>query len=192
MGIPKINQDRFSYSDYLTWKDEERWEIIDGFPYNMSPAPNRKHQSISGNFFASFHNYFKGKKCKVFAAPFDVRLAEKKQSNDETYNVVQPDISIICDESKLDLKGAIAAPDLIVEILSESTANKDLNIKLLLYQEFGVKEYWIADPNKNTLNVYFLDSKGRYKLIKIYQETDKIKPILFPDLEIDLMQIFED
>ncbi|MBI4647865.1 MAG: Uma2 family endonuclease [Bacteroidia bacterium] len=192
MGIPKLMDNKFSYSDYLSWNKDERWEIIYGVAYNMCPAPKRKHQEISGKIFSKFFNYLEGKKCRVYAAPFDVRFAEKDADNENIFNVVQPDISIFCDRSKLDDKGALGAPDLIVEILSEYTSHKDLNIKLLLYQEYGVKEYWIINPEDETLNVYFLNQHGRYKLVRIYSREDKVNVILFPDLEIELKNIFEE
>ncbi|MBU0763401.1 MAG: Uma2 family endonuclease [Bacteroidetes bacterium] len=190
MVTPKIKEDRYSYADYLTWGDQERWEIIHGLAYAMSPAPNTRHQFISGNIHGEFFYYLKGKKCRVFAAPFDIRLSTEKADEESIFTVVQPDISIFCDMSKLDDRGAIGAPDLIVEILSPSTAEKDLNIKLLLYQEYAVKEYWIADPAKETMSVYKLDQLGRYKLVKIYTKEEKVTVGIFPELVIDLKEVF--
>jgi Uma2 family endonuclease len=107
-------------------------------------------------------------------------------------NVVQPDISVFCDRSKIDERGAKGAPNLIVEILSPSTMKIDFGIKLLLYQQYGVKEYWIADPDAKTVNVYKLDLIGKYFLDKIYQAADTLKVGIFPDLEISLTEIFEE
>lgn len=192
MGIPKPKFDKFTYADYLTWSNDERWELIDGFAYNMSPAPKRRHQKILVNLVRKFSNYLVKKKCEVYTAPFDVRFCEKNEADEEIENVVQPDISIFCDPSKLDDRGAKGAPDLVVEVLSESTALKDLHEKLLLYQRFGVKEYWITDPDKKQLNVYKLDKQGRYFLERIYLQNDIVTVGIFPDLTIDLKDVFEE
>lgn len=192
MLIPKLKYDKFTYSDYLAWDDQERWEIINGIPYNMSPAPYRKHQKISTNLSGEFYNYLKGKKCTVYVAPFDVRFAEKGTDDELIETVVQPDISIFCDPSKLDKRGAIGAPDLIVEILSLSTFDKDINLKFKLYQKHKVQEYWIVDPDNNTLKVYQLDKQGTYQPANEYGEKDKVKVGIFPDLEIDLCFVFEE
>src|SRR6185295_13771701 len=114
-----------------------------GEVYDMTPAPSTKHQRIIGELYRMLGNFLEGKKCEVFVAPFDVRLSEHNASDFEVFNVVQPDISIFCDEKKIDEKGAKGAPDFVVEILSPSTSKKDLSRKLLLYQKFKVKEYWI-------------------------------------------------
>ena len=122
-------EERFTYGDYLTWDDGERWELIDGVPYNMSPAPTVRHQAISRELSTEFALYLRGKPCQLFAAPFEVRLPEVDESDELVETVVQPDLSIICDKSKLDEAGCRGAPDLIVEILSPSTAHKDLKVK---------------------------------------------------------------
>ena len=148
---------KWTYADYLAWPDDERWEIIDGEAYNMSPAPSRLHQEISGKLFGSFYEYLKGKKCKLYAAPFDVRLPDLAGLTDEKIEtVVQPDIVIICDRTKLDERGCIGAPDIVVEILSPATSGYDLKVKYQLYQQHGVKEYWIIHPAEQTLLVYKL------------------------------------
>lgn len=192
MAIPKLKTDKFSYADYLTWNDDKRREIIEGWAYDMSPAPKQKHQTVSMNLSRIFSNYLKGKSCKVFAAAFDVCLCEKNESDEEIENVVQPDISIFCDNSKLNDKGAKGSPDLIVEILSESTYKKDLGVKLLLYQKYGVKEYWIIDPATDSLTVYKLDTSGRYQIDKEYTKDEKIIVGIFPELEIKINEIFEE
>ncbi len=135
---------KFTYRDYLHWPDDERWELIDGVAYNMSPAPNRIHQKISGELHRQIANYLIGKQCEVYAAPFDVRLPATGEKNDEITTVVQPDITIVCDKSKLDKKGCKGSPDLVIEILSPYTAKKDMKEKHFLYEKFAVKEYWIV------------------------------------------------
>ena len=156
---------RYTYADYLTWLDDKRRELINGFVHLMTPAPRRRHQGISFIIGGYFFNYLKNKNCKAYTAPFDVRFPKKGETADEKiYTVVQPDISVICDQNKLDDRGCIGAPDLIIEILSPSTAKKDMNDKFDLYQESGVKEYWIVNPNDENINVFFLDKNGKYQL----------------------------
>ena len=133
---------RYTYADYMAWEDGERWEIIEGVPYLMSPAPTWVHQGISGELFLQIATFLKGKPCKVYAAPFDVRLFPADDDSDDT--VVQPDIVVVCDRSKLDRSGCRGAPDMLVEILSPSTARHDQLVKLQLYKKAGVREYWIV------------------------------------------------
>ena len=186
-------QGYFTYSDYASWPDDKRYEIIEGKAYNMAPAPGERHQWVSIVLSSEFFNYLKGKKCRVYTAPFDVALPEKGETFETSTNVVQPDIVIICDKEKITPRGCFGAPDLIVEILSPSTAAKDMKDKRRLYQRFGVKEYWIADPIHKTVQIYKLNKKGRYDFPKIYAEDDKIKVDLFNDeLEIDLSIIFSE
>ena len=123
-------KERYTYADYLSWPDGERWEIIAGEPYSMSPAPSRQHQQILGALFAKFYYYLEDKACRVYPAPFDVRLFQENDKHDEIDTVVQPDIVVVCDDKKLDDKGCQGAPDLIIEIISQSTAKKDLNRSL--------------------------------------------------------------
>lgn len=190
---PKKLNVKFSYKDYLSWDaDNERWELIHGVAYDMSPAPTRKHQDIFRNIFKELAIYLDDKDCSVYAAPFDVRLPTGFQTDDEIETVVQPDISIFCDEDKLDDRGAIGAPDLIVEILSPSTAAKDLKEKFFLYESAGVKEYWIVDPANETLTVYILGKDKKYPRGVVYAGEDKVKVGIFEDLEIEMKDIFKD
>ncbi len=191
MAIPLKKQDElFTYGDYLTWPDEERWEIIDGIPYDMSPAPNYYHQDISGKLFIEIGLFLKGKQCKVLSAPFDVRLPEKDESDDETLTVVQPDISVICDRSKLDKRGCKGAPDLIIEILSPATSKKDRMTKYLLYERFGVKEYWLVSPDEKLVEVYILGENGKYRQHEFYTEENVLPCFVLPGLNITLAEIF--
>lgn len=140
MALP-IKKEKYTYSDYLNWPEDEGWEIIDGVLYNMSQAPSRIHQEVSGELFFQIRSYLKDKKCKVYAAPFDVRFyKEKEYDENNVINVVQPDITVICDDSKLDERGAKGAPDFIVEIVSQSSTFLDYVKKLNLYGEHGVKD----------------------------------------------------
>ena len=181
----------FSYQDYLSWPENERWEIINGNAYNMSPAPNRRHQKISGEIFRQFANYLEDKKCEIYDAPFDVRLPKKKsQSQSEIINVVQPDLLVVCDDEKLDDKGCIGAPDLIIEITSPSTALKDFKEKYNLYESFKVKEYWIVLPGEIMVLIYKLKEK-KFSESGKYSFQEKIPVGIFNDLEIDLKKLIE-
>lgn len=182
----------YSYADYLRWTFEERVEIIKGKFFNMSPAPIRIHQEVSVNLLTLFSNYLKGKKCKVYHAPFDVRLPNKPEDPfDKIQSVVQPDLCIVCKNNLLDEKGLNGAPDLIVEILSPSTENRDLNQKYQLYQENKVKEYWVAYPKEELIDVFLLDSKtGRYLPALRYGISDEIPINLFDGYSINCTDIF--
>lgn len=180
----------FTYRDYLTWPIEERWEIINGTPFNITPAPSVNHQRISRELNAVFYNYFKGKPCEVFAAPFDVRLPKGQESDEEASTVVQPDLSIICDPQKLDRRGCKGNPELIVEITSPSTLYIDLKYKLSRYEEAGIPEYWIVHPEGKTILVYRLAEDGRYNRPEVYACDDYLPVMLFPDLIINLQEIF--
>lgn len=197
MAAPKLNQ-KYTYADYLTWDDDRRWELIEGIPYelvfgdikNMSPAPSRRHQAISASLFGAILPYVKKKGCSMFTAPFDVRFSAMNE--DETDTIVQPDLSIFCDKSKLDDRGAHAAPDWVIEILSPSTAQKDLHTKLLLYQKYQVPLYWIVDPDKEIVLVNTLDEKGRYGIPQTFSVSDKIRAALFADMELEVAKFFEE
>jgi len=194
MPVPvSKDAERFTYAHYLTWPDEERWELIDGIPYDMSPAPSRYHQEISMNLASEINRFLKekGKKCKVYAAPFDVRLPGDRQTDEETMTVVQPDISVICDLEKLDHKGCKGTPDFIVEITSLATVKKDMKDKLLLYEKHGVPEYWIIHPEENIIMVYKLNEQKHYDRAEIFSKEDKIRLKLKEGtVEIDLETIF--
>ncbi len=168
MGLPIRKSDhKFTYQDYCSWPEDERWELIDGIAYDMSPAPSSRHQWISFELARKIGNYLENKQCKAFSAPFDVMLPGfPVESENEIDTIIQPDISVICDSSKIIEKGCLGAPDLIVEILSPSTSKKDLNEKFQLYEKHGVKEYWVVDPGNKYIRVFHLltdDKKnGKY------------------------------
>jgi Uma2 family endonuclease len=182
----------FTYGDYLKWDDDERWELIDGVAYNMTPAPSRFHQQVSMEMCTQLATSLRGTDCKVYAAPFDVRLPEGDESDDATRTVVQPDISVICDPSKLDDKGCKGSPDLIVEILSPATARKDMKEKFLRYERAGVREYWVVDPVVKMVTVYKLRDGGLYGRPDVYAEEERIKIGILGDLEVDLKPVFSE
>jgi len=146
---------RYTYADYLTWDETIRCELFDGVPCMMSPAPSRMHQDINMTLSTQLNNFLADKPCKVYAAPFDVRLSVG-EGND---TIVQPDIVVVCDRTKLDEKGCLGAPDLIVEILSPSSAAHDRVRKFNKYRQAGVREYWIVDPESKTVNAYILENE---------------------------------
>lgn len=191
MPLPIENQ-RYTYADYCTWDDGKRWELINGVPYEMfpdetramSPAPAWRHQRFSSNLHRQFANFLYGKPCKVFAAPFDVRL--NADEYDDT--VVQPDLVIICDSSKISGTGCNGAPDMVIEILSPASIERDILIKFRLYKEAGVREYWIVDPERKTVLVYVLEN-GRY-VVSDYSETDTAPVHVLDGCEIRLTDVF--
>lgn len=178
----------YTFADYLSWDEGERWEIIDGTPY-MQSAPSRLHQEILMELARQFSNYLLDKPCKVYPAPFCVRLDEADVDH-EIKNIVDPDITIVCDGSKLDDKGCQGSPDLIIEILSPSTAKMDKVIKFNKYEKAGVKEYWILEPEQKLVSVFWLQANGRYGRPEMYTDEDIIGVSIFPELEIDLKSVF--
>ena len=184
---------KYTYADYLTWQFDEMVELIKGRIFRMSPAPKRLHQEFSGNVFSEFHNYLKIKPCKVYEAPFDVRLIKNKnKDNKQIETVVQPDICIICDLDKLDDYGCIGSPDLIVEIVSKASKKRDYHDKFVLYEENKVKEYWIVDPESKSVDVFVLEN-DKYEQQGVYFNTDDVIPCtLFPDFELTWKDVFRD
>lgn len=182
----------YSYADYLTWKFQERLELFKGRLFKMSPAPSTNHQKVASNLHGILWNKFKNHSCKLFSAPFDVRLLDKKKStNDsEIFTVVQPDLCVICDENKLDQRGAFGAPDLVIEILSPGNSKKELKYKFDLYEEAGVLEYWIVNPEDKTFLIYVLRDNQFIGLHPLIEE-DQIKSPLFPQLDFVLEEIFK-
>jgi Uma2 family endonuclease len=164
VGLPARKLDRpYTYADYRTWPDDERWELIDGVAWNMSPAPSSRHQAILLELCIQVAPHLKGTPCRVFPAPFDVLLPENDgQAEDDVHNVVQPDLTAICDASRITERGCLGAPDWVVEILSPWTLKKDLDAKFALYERNGIREYWVIDPGSRTIHVYKLGTAGIY------------------------------
>lgn len=187
----KNGSQHWSYADYLTWPDDERWEIIDGVAYAMSPSPGIMHQRISRILSRIIDTHLLGNQCELFTAPLDVRLSELSSVSDNyVETVVQPDIFIVCDKSKLDGRGCNGAPDMVIEILSQSTAAHDLKAKFEIYQRYGVKEYWIIHPAEQTLLVYRLSDDGLYGSADRYATNDLVPVPLLGNLVIDLGDVF--
>lgn len=191
---PEVPYDNISplhtYADYLKFKFEERVELYRGILMKMS-APNRYHQSISRELFIPICNVLKKEKCQAYSAPFDVRLPVKnKKRDDQVYTVVQPDIVVICDENILDDKGCCGAPDLVIEILSPGNSKRELRNKFELYEEAGVKEYWIVNPEMQNIIIYSLVA-NKFIGSRFYTDEDIIKSNILKGLEIDVAEIFK-
>jgi len=184
----------YSYADYLTWQLEETVELIRGKIMLMSPAPNVRHQVISRNLLRVVSNYLHKKPCQVFHAPFDVSLYDRRKSilpDREIYSVVQPDLCVICDREKLTTLGCSGAPDWIIEILSPGNTKKEMRLKYELYQENGVTEYWLVYPYEQAVYQFVLNPESNlYQLAAMYAGDDIAKPYLFPELHIDLADVF--
>ena len=184
-------EERFTYGQYYQWDDGERWELIDGVPYNMTPAPVRKHQGILMRVSLIVGNFLAGKPCQVYFAPFDVRLPDLPEQDDsDVPTVVQPDLVVICDEKKLDDRGCRGAPDLVMEILSPSTSRKDIGVKFSLYERHGVREYWIIHPAEESLMVFTLGEDGKYGRPQGYGRGDLAASSVLVGLELDLEEVF--
>jgi Uma2 family endonuclease len=185
---PSLN---YTYADYLQWKFEERLELIKGKIFKMS-APNRFHQTVCGNMHLVFGNFLERQRYKVFISPFDVRLPVKnKKKDNEIYTVVQPDICVVCDETKLDERGCCGAPDLMIEILSPGNSKKEIRLKHGLYEESGVKEYWIVNPVEENLFVYLLQDDGKFGDAKVFTNGDLINTKILPGLTANVSEFFE-
>lgn len=187
MSLPLEN--RYTLANALTWEEDERIELIYGNPVMMSP-PVRAHQKASIELLAQLHDYLKGKKCEVYHAPFAVRPFERDgDSPEDVDTLIEPDITVVCDPSKLDDIGCKGAPDLIMEILSPSTQRHDKLTKFNLYQRAGVQEYWIVDPASKSVQVFVLED-GHYAAKDFGSSEDKLKVNILEDCVIDLSQVF--
>ena len=187
MRVPPKEERLFTYADYKSWDLNvgERFEIIYGEAFAMAGASER-HQSILGELFSQFHNFLRGKPCKVYPAPFDVRLFYEEDESDDT--VVQPDIMVICDEKKRGHEGCRGAPELVIEILSPSNTAIEMERKFKLYREAKVKEYWVVDPEKKIVTAFRLI--GKIYAAETYDETDKAPIQVLDGFQIDLSLVF--
>ena len=184
---------RYSYADYLTWMDDVQRELHDGLIKLMTPAPSRRHQDISTNLVSMFWYFLRNKQCKIYHAPSDVRFPKDRKSleDKQVYTVLQPDLYVVCDLSKLDDRGCQGAPDLVIEIVSPKNSKRDVKDKFDIYQQHGVREYWIVNPNDEFVTVFVLDEKGKFRFVGMYGGDDKIPGNIFDgDLQIDLTEVF--
>jgi Uma2 family endonuclease len=180
----------YSYADYMRFKFEDRLEIIKGKIFLMG-APFRIHQKIFGMIFNKFYNFLEGHKCEVYGAPFDVRLPINSKKDKDIFTVVQPDIVVVCDPTKLDKRGCIGAPDLVVEILSPGNSKKERIYKFEAYEENGVKEYWIVDPDKKACLKYLLNDNGKFEDLGPIGIDEHITSSILPSFSLNLKTIFD-
>lgn len=192
MGEPARRLDgKYTYADYKNWSNDERWEIIAGEAWDMSPAPSRKHQWLVMELGTRFNYFLRNRKCQIYPAPFDVFFPDEENELEDSINtIVQPDLTLICDKNKLIDKGCFGAPDLVVEILSPYTSKKDLDEKFHLYEKSGVKEYWVVDPGSSSIQVFTLDENLRYKDGKVFVHEGELKTKLLEGFSIDLHDLF--
>lgn len=191
MSLP-AKQERFTFADVLTWDEDERIEIINGEAFMMA-TPSRIHQEISIAIAAQLYNFLEGKRCRVYPAPFGVRLFEQDGDSPESVDtVVEPDISVVCDRNKLDDHGCKGAPDMVIEILSPSTRRHDQLVKLNLYQRAGVREYWIVDPGAQSVLVFLPDSGGSFRPHEVYGKSDIAKVNVLDGCFIELSKVFSE
>jgi Uma2 family endonuclease len=182
----------YSYANYLNWLFPERVELIKGKIFKMSPAPSRVHQEVAGSIFLNLGIFLKDKPCKVYSAPFDVRFPKESKADKDVFTVLQPDICVICDKSKLDARGCIGAPDLVVEVLSPGNSKMELLNKYKVYEEFGVKEYWVVSQSDQNILIYTLNDMGKFQPSKIFTLSEKITSSVLPGFELALDDVFED
>jgi Uma2 family endonuclease len=182
----------YSYADYLTWQFTELVELLRGKIMRRMSAPTDRHQAIVGDLFGAIHSHLRRNRCQVRVAPYDVRLPKRGSfADDAIYTVVQPDLCVICDPSKIEPRGCLGAPDLIIEVASPRTAARDWKDKFDLYEEAGVGEYWIVLPQDNDISVFVLDEiTARYRLVDEYASPGPIPCRTLPELNLDWADIF--
>ncbi len=183
MGLALRKEKRCTYADYLQWPEDTRYELIDGEAFPMSPAPLVEHQEVAGEVYRQLANQLDGKPCRPFIAPVDVRLPRKDETDAAIDTVVQPDVLVVCDLSKIDRRGVRGAPDWLLEVLSPSTAAHDQIAKRRTYERAGVREYWLVHPGDRTLTVYVLDN-GQYGRPEIYELKDATPVGVLPGVSI--------
>ena len=191
MGAPKQNAEPYTYADYLNWPDEERWELIDGVPYDMSPAPSRTHQKILLDLARIIADITDVGACETYVAPLDIRFTEAlhlegEPEDKQVETVVQPDIAVFCNSELLDERGAHGPPDIAVEILSGSTGYKDITEKLALYERHGVREYWVINGEAGFVMLYRLSSDGSYQKPDYYRRGECLHSDVLGGAEIAL------
>lgn len=186
-----LSKNIYTYSDYLLWKFKERIELFKGRIFEMSPAPSRIHQRVQQKLGTLLENILENGNCgtdicEVYPAVFDVRFPDK---DGVIRTVLQPDLCVVCDKNKLDDRGCIGAPDLIVEILSPANSNKEMRRKFNIYEENGVSEYWIVRPHERYIQIYVLENR-KYKPLDPFLEDDLVTSVRFPQLSFTMDKIF--
>lgn len=185
-GRPSTGKKKYTYGDYCTWPDDERWEIIDGEAFDMSPAPTPLHQELQADLVTQFRTFLRGKTCRVIPSPIDVLLPKAEEADEFVKTVVQPDIIVVCDPEKIGEKRVRGAPDLAIEILSPSSASRDVILKRRKYEKAGVREFWTIYPQERLVMVYHREKAGAFGKPSYYSDIGKIPVSVLPGLEIDL------
>jgi len=176
------SSERFSWNEYKDWPEDERWQIIDGQAYCMTAVPNIRHQKITGNLYVAIREKLKGKPCTTFIAPTDVVF--------DDYNIVQPDVLVVCDKTRITDANIQGAPDLVIEVISPSNSFMDKKLKLELYERFAVPEYLLVDPAGDLVERYRLVD-GKYGRADIFAWHEELALVSLPGLAINLWEIFE-
>jgi len=190
MAPPKTSDRRFTYADYRNWPDDERWELIDGEAYAMSPVPTISHQTLAGQLFRQIDEALDGAPCRALISPVDVLLPAPDEADDRSTTVVQPDILVVCDPAKLTERNVRGAPDWIIEVLSPATARHDHITKRALYERAGVREYWLVHPVDRIVTVYTLND-GQYGGPEIAEMAGERSPAIFPEIVIRWQPILD-
>jgi Uma2 family endonuclease len=182
----------YTYADYLTWKFDEFVELVKGKVLRPMAGAGRRHQQISARLEYVIGSYLRSSRCEMYHAPFDVRLTRNPGSGDaQIQTVVQPDIFVVCDLTKLDERGCLGAPDWIIEIVSPGNLKHDTITKFELYQENEVREYWTVFPGEQTVLAYVLDPNGHYQVAGEYAEPGPMPVATLPGLTVEWREIFE-
>ncbi len=190
--MPQTKADKkvFTYGDYLTWPDDERWEIIDGEPYALTPAPIPTHQEVVADLVAQIRPFLRGKPCKVYPSPIDLLIPEGDEADEDVRTVVQPDILVVCDPAKIGEKRIRGAPDLVIEVISPSTSSRDAILKRRRYERAGAREFWMVHPVDRMVTVFRLGADGTFDKPVYYDDTGKIEVVATPGLVVDLSLVF--
>ena len=178
----------YTARDYVSWKTDELMELIRGKIFKMTPSPLTKHQRVTAKLHLLLAHRV-NLPCEVFLAPWDVYLIHPGENWKETKNIFQPDLCIVCNKEKIHDRGCIGAPELVVEILSPSTASKDVGLKRDLYEEYGVKELWMVHPSEGTITVHVLEN-GKYRILPLNVKGQTLQSPTFPDLKVNLDEVF--
>jgi Uma2 family endonuclease len=183
---------RFTYADYRTWPESERWELVHGEAWNMSPAPGWGHQKLAIIIAREMSSFLKDKPCQPFIAPVDVFLPNPGQDStnlDAIDTVVQPDLGVVCDSSRITPRGVMGAPDLVMEIISPSSVLRDLNLKKDLYGRHGCREYWVWDANLAWVSRFVRQADGNWDEGTTYDSSQTAESILLPGFRLALPEL---
>ncbi len=184
MGLAQRDDFQHTYGDYLTWGEDQRFELIDGVAYAMSPAPLMAHQDVAGEIFAQLRNLLQGKPCRAAIAPVDVRFPKADEADENVKTVLQPDVLVVCDKQKFDRRGVRGAPDFVVEVLSQSTAGYDHIMKRRAYEHAGVREYWLVHPVDRIVTIYLLEN-AKFTVPDVQEMLGQTPITVLPGVRID-------